>query len=299
MLAHVRLVSLSWLMFQLSQTRVTQTQAAGEAPLFRPEEKVPLFDFLGIEPVPKKRKEALKKDQQALSCDPLSYAELRRLGFSDLVEPIMDLGGYVAVSNALGIEVASLPPPPPPLELALMQKEEVKGMALGASLENMMASADFTKGRESPATDLDDNLPPRARGMTLAPAKYERVRVRARGDDEVMENEEGIPAGRHVELTLSQRLYAVVMAACFALAWGHASDEALSRGLLDVAVRGGCQDASFGLAAASALSAVLSVRLALERGRSVPYWLFKSALAGPASLLELRPLPPLGAKADA
>jgi hypothetical protein len=98
-------------------------------------EKNAVFDFLGVDPVSKKRKDELAK--LGASGDPLSYGELRRLGFDDLVAPIMALGGYVAVSVALGLEVAPVPVQVEPdwgLSLGGDEEEEL-GLALGDSLE--------------------------------------------------------------------------------------------------------------------------------------------------------------------
>jgi hypothetical protein len=58
-------------------------------------------------------------------------------------------------------------------------------------------------------------------------------------------------------------------------------------------VREVCQAASLGVGLGHLAACVLSVRLSLDRGRKVPLWLLKAAVAGPLALNELRALGPV------
>mmetsp|Transcript_18275 Transcript_18275/g.57475 ORF Transcript_18275/g.57475 Transcript_18275/m.57475 type:complete len:433 (-) Transcript_18275:1326-2624(-) len=62
----------------------------------------------------------------------LAYTELERFGYSGLVEEIMDAGGHVAVSRALGIRVRGRAEPVVP-EAPEPRLEPSRGLALGAS----------------------------------------------------------------------------------------------------------------------------------------------------------------------
>ena len=63
------------------------------------------------------------------------------------VEPIFDLGGYVAVSQSLaaqgvvGVAVSASPPPPPRRVIELLGPPEAVGVAMGAALDDKLAEA--------------------------------------------------------------------------------------------------------------------------------------------------------------
>lgn len=65
--------------------------------------------------------------------------------------------------------------------------------------------------------------------------------------------------------THTQRAYVVLAAAVLSLAWGHATADAIALGFVDPAMQGDAQAVSIGVAGANVLSAVLSLRLAMER----------------------------------
>uniref|UniRef100_A0A7S3NHP1 Uncharacterized protein n=1 Tax=Aureoumbra lagunensis TaxID=44058 RepID=A0A7S3NHP1_9STRA len=77
-----------------------------------------------------------KEAEMNQDVDPLDYAELARFGYSSLVEEIMDAGGRVEVSRALGMElkaVTKAEPPPPKIWRASDQPDTTGKIALGAA----------------------------------------------------------------------------------------------------------------------------------------------------------------------
>lgn len=91
-------------------------------------------------------------------------------------------------------------------------------------------------------------------------------------------------------LSLPQRAYAVGVAGCCALAFGHGTAQALEAGIVSPEVVDAAAPIGVFLLAANVASAALSGSLAKRKGRSVPLWAFKGALAGLLGVLELRRL---------
>ena len=70
--------------------------------------------------------------------DALSYTELEKYGFGKLVQPIMDAGGYAAVSKAMGVAVSAPRAPPVPSDDDEREGPQ-RGVSLGGSIEEKMA----------------------------------------------------------------------------------------------------------------------------------------------------------------
>ena len=70
--------------------------------------------------------------------DALSYTELEKYGFGKLVQPIMDAGGYAAVSKAMGVAVSAPRAPPVPSDDVVREGPQ-RGVSLGGSIEEKMA----------------------------------------------------------------------------------------------------------------------------------------------------------------
>ena len=64
--------------------------------------------------------------------------KLEKYGFGKLVQPIMDAGGYAAVSKALGVAVSKPRAPPVPSEDVVREGPQ-RGVSLGGSIEEKMA----------------------------------------------------------------------------------------------------------------------------------------------------------------
>lgn len=210
--------------------------------------------------------------------DPLSYSELIRLGFDDLVEPIIKEGGYVAVSMLLGLKVSTLPQSnqdEPMAKSEFQTRRSIEGeLSLGSALEDKISEvslirstpARFEAGIKSfPRDDLMD-----------FPARSEKSKLKLPEES--------------VVFTLPERMYFIALSSSLALGSGHASSEAILRGFLNPAIQETAEAISFGFLVANVLSAVLSIRLASERRRAVSLWVFKSCCCGPLSLFELRGL---------
>lgn len=95
-------------------------------------------------------------------------------------------------------------------------------------------------------------------------------------------------------LSLPQRVYAVAVAGCCAIAFGRGTAQAIELGVLPSDITDVAGPASALVLALNAGSAVLGGTLATRKGRSVPLWVLKGALAGLVGVLELRMLPNIG-----
>jgi hypothetical protein len=270
----------------------------------------PVLEWLGVNPVSETRKEQSLEAYGPRSTDPLSYGELKKYGFDDLVDPIMDLGGYVVVSNALNIEVAPLPVRKKTAMAPLNLVDEAAGLCVGLALEEKIAASLAARPKAAVALSNEAKQQPPQKGVETGsvaavlklydeggappvmkralqepPAVYERVTP--------AKPVEVKPVKQPFELGLGQRAYVVGAAAVVALAWGHASSDAVATGLFTPSLVDTCRALSLGVAVGNCGSAILSVRLSLERGRAVPLWLFKSVLAGPMAISELSRLDPI------
>lgn len=92
-------------------------------------------------------------------------------------------------------------------------------------------------------------------------------------------------------LSLPQRASTIAVVACCALAYGHGTIQALERGLISQDVVNLAAPASLLLIGLNAASAYAGGSIAKSKGRSMPLWVFKGALGGIPSLLEVKDLP--------
>lgn len=74
------------------------------------------------------------------SADPLAYTELERFGYSWLIEEVMNAGGHVAVSRALGIEVRAKSEQDAPRRRSDTQPAPARGLVLGSAREALLDS---------------------------------------------------------------------------------------------------------------------------------------------------------------
>lgn len=102
---------------------------------------------------------------------------------------------------------------------------------------------------------------------------------------------EGAAPPQPLLLNLPQRVYAVAVVACCALAYGHGTSDALERGYISSDIPATAETASLFLVGLNIVSAVLGASIAKNKNRSVPLWAFKGSLAGITSVLELKGLP--------
>lgn len=98
-------------------------------------------------------------------------------------------------------------------------------------------------------------------------------------------------------LSLPQRANTVAVLFTFAVAFGRGTEGALEAGLLPQEVAEAAVPASLFLLGLNVASAVVGGSIAKGKGRSVPLWVFKGAVAGVSSVLELKGLPDIGPNA--
>lgn len=94
-------------------------------------------------------------------------------------------------------------------------------------------------------------------------------------------------------LSLPQRANTVAVFFSCAVAFGRGTAGALEAGLLPQEVAEAAVPASLFLLGLNVASAAVGGSIAKGKGRSVPLWVFKGAVAGVTSVLELKGLPDL------
>ncbi|KAG5182434.1 hypothetical protein JKP88DRAFT_348878 [Tribonema minus] len=242
--------------------------------------------------------------------DPLEYSELRAYGYQYLVEPIMNAGGYIAVSNRLGVHVtpksrrrrAAFAPGEEP---KLLRPSDAKEgfLALGSALDERMeaaAAAAPQRAAERSARLFEkqalmdaDERAARRDAAEAAPvyrrAAPEVVAARAAADAAADAADAAALPRERIGLSALQRAYVLATAVSAAVGFGRGTPAAVDVGLPEAAVQAAAA-VGFALLLANAGSAVLSARMASRGGRGVVHWALKGALAGPVSVAELRGL---------
>lgn len=222
---------------------------------------------------------------------PLSYVTLREMGRTDLVEEIMDAGGYISVSEKLGIRVdtsyASYKPPPLPSDLpSLFSPEEDAGsLALGAGLS---ARLDVDVNSLPPAKPLVDRAVSserRSGNLYSGPDPVPSADVVASiGKDVVDVRDEVVPQGERLTLDVSMRAGTLLLVATAAGGFGHASHE-----VLDANFAGALRAISESLIVAHVfLACYASASLAPKLGRNGVVWGIKVLLSGPLGISSLK-----------
>ncbi|CAM9554490.1 unnamed protein product [Discosporangium mesarthrocarpum] len=289
----------------------------------------PVLNFLSVDPSTMGIKE--EEEEWEGELDILSYSELTRYGYGYLVNPLMNQGGYLQASARMGIPLKKrvlkdreyyreMTP-----KLALRKNDEETGgfLALGSSLEkridsitevstdrrrkdlfNKQATMGKAKATQGVSLSKPPEEPSAGRGgafslsLTDPPGSRSDSPLVSPSPSRAMEVEPGTQR-QPLMLSLPQRLYAVVVAASSALAFGHGTERALELGLLPQGTVESTTYVSLFLLGLNATSAAAGGVLAKGLGRSQSLWFFKGVLAGVLSVLELRGLGPLGAAAGA
>lgn len=231
--------------------------------------------------------------EAANSPSPLSYVTLREAGRTDLVEEIMDAGGYIIVSQQLGIRVdaayASYKAPLRPDELpsVFSAKDEPGSLTLGAGLEARL-DVDI-RSLPPPRVTVDGDFSPERRSGNLysGPDPVPSAEaVASIGKDIVVIRDEVIPPGERLTLDLGMRAGTLLLVATAAVGFGRASS-----GVLDANVVGAVRAGSEALLVAHTfLACYAGAVLAPQFGRNGPLWGAKILLSGPLGLSSLKRL---------
>ena len=219
---------------------------------------------------------------------PLAYIELNNAGRSDLANGIMSFGGYIEVSQRLGVRLKAVAAVPvvenpwvqPPAETDLAGA----GVVLSASAKEEKMAADLERlasgmsplvsggGGQSEAAATRDRLSP----LTLRNAASDAADGRS-------PQEEG--GGRYVMLDGLQRANALLLVGLLAVGFGRTSAQSL-----DEQTVGAVQLAFCVLAVAHLVIACWGAFLAsrsAEASESAPLWFAKLTVSGLGGLLEL------------
>jgi hypothetical protein len=240
---------------------------------------------------------------------PLAYLTLRNYGRTDLIEPIMNNGGYIAVSRALGIRVdntySTYRPPRRPEELpSMFSKADGAGtLALGAGLDQrlnvdvasikpmppLVPETATVSGNEAYVSVRSGELPYIPEPVPTA------EEVAAIGRDIVIVVDDVVEEGERLALTPLMRVGTLLLVVTAALGYGRASSGLLESGVLE-ALRAG----SAALAVGHALLAVYAAAVVAPKfKRSAAVWGLKVLLSGPAGISSLKQYGPLRRETDA
>lgn len=225
--------------------------------------------------------------QQELDDDrlppPLSYTELSRRGREDLARAVMDGGGYIALSKALGVrwqmpkKVPDKPPLVPVENFDPTASEKSGFLKLGrarADTEDILSEKPLSAFKKENATAASPNLQPESKlASLLAPAVAPYV---SDEDDTSLRQ-----ALVDMQLSGQQRAAALLLAWTLANAFGAGGD------LVDPEIRQFLRPAALALIAVHVGSAGFAVLGAVQQGRNVVVWLAKGLLAGSSVIPEL------------
>eukprot|EP00903_Cladosiphon_okamuranus_P009345 g8911.t1 len=292
-----------------------------------------LLNFFSVKPAEMAIENDPDKDEWDGEVNVLSYSELTRYGYGYLIEPMMKSGGYVAASERMGITLNDRTLKDndyyerinPTVGLDIKKKADKDGfLTLGSAREERLNSVAninreerkkslFEKQAMMDKTKAKAKAEEKSQASLLNPKRKAPVslggRTRKELDEELYrkpglsEEQRGIlewvPAAEDAAppqpllLNFVQRVNAVAVCGCLALAFGKGTVEALEAGVLPQEVAEVAAPASLFLLGLNVASAALGASIANSKGRSVPLWVFKGALAGLPSVLELKGLPEL------
>ncbi|CAM9325539.1 unnamed protein product [Ectocarpus fasciculatus] len=294
-----------------------------------------LLNFLSVNPTQMALENEPDRDEWDGEVNVLSYSELTRYGYGYLIEPMMKIGGYVAASERMGIDLNARTLKDneyyerinPTVGLDIQKKADKDGfLTLGSAKEERLNSV-ANVSREDRRKSLFEKqamMDKKAKAEKAATKKSRvlntskpKVPVNLGGrsqkevDEEIFRKpgltaeqrdisewvpevraEDALPA-QPLLLNFAQRANAVAVCGCLSLAFGKGTLDALETGLLPRDVAEVAVPASLFLLGLNVASAVAGASIAKSKGRSVPLWVFKGALAGLTSVLELKGLPEL------
>jgi hypothetical protein len=228
---------------------------------------------------------------------PLSYLTLYRAKRMDLVEPIMNAGGYISVSGRLGLPVdgAFLEYKPP------LTFEEIPSVftrvddgstgpavSLGFRKEERLAETTFSKFTRTLDGDRDGSILKQFAGPEPVPSAEEIAEI---GKSIVIVKDKAVPEGERLTMDVSMRAGMILMVASTVLGFGHATNSPAGIALLSPPVVSAAQSIACGLSVIHFfLAGYTAFSLAPSLERNAPLWAFKVILAGPSGVVALRKL---------
>lgn len=219
--------------------------------------------------------------------NPLSYLNLSKEGRIDLVSPIMDAGGYIAVSERLGIPVeesqfisATINTENKVPQQLFLQEDRGASLAIGSSLESKLSDIDEVMKEEDTSTSNQ---------MISKSAIREQV---PSGADLVILNRQLEPPpvaeraaeGETMALTAPLRLGILTLAVVATLGFGKTSTGIISSEFVTI-----CRSVTVVLSCAHLLLAFYAgTSTAPQMNRNAFVWFVKVLLGGPLSFNEMR-----------
>lgn len=231
-----------------------------------------------------------EEDEQ--SADPLAYTELERFGYSWLIEEVMNAGGHVAVSRALGLEVRVRSEQDAPRRLSNTQPEPVRGLVLGSAREALLDSGVASLN----ATMVKEQAKSRRRREQSVREPPRKSSLRLTSSVPVTDSDVSSPVITEWPLLLAPfslgvagRLYGSIALATIVAGSGSTAtlqaQAALAPILDSAAVFEACRDISVAFLAGN----IVSVALTLLRQPERPWFaVARAAFAGPCVFLEDR-----------
>jgi hypothetical protein len=231
-------------------------------------------------------KSYLATDAAKEESSPISYASLGNAGRLDLIEPIMNAGGYISVSKRLGIAVdeSVLTLTPSETRSSVFDSDTLTpgSLALGRGREARL-SAEIGSGTSS-ADDLSNFS---GRRLYSGPQPViDPTEMAAIGKNIIDIRDDPISPGERLALDTRMRVGTIFLVACSALAYGHASN-----GVFNAAdIHAGKTFACVLLGVHVACSVLTATVIAPSLGRNRSLWAFKVLLSGPLGLASLQNL---------
>lgn len=224
----------------------------------------------------------------ASETSPLAYITLRKAGRVDLISRIMDAGGYITVSEKLGVPVDEsqfIPPPPTFSAAKLLDADDDynASLAIGRDLEARLGSIE-----EVIKNTTDSGEPRRAESKaSLFDDVPSGEELRRRNEAILpMVTDRPIPIGESFTLTPAVRIGILTLAGLSAIGFGKASQGNIADELVST-----CRSLSQGLLIAHVFLGIYAgAVLAPQKRRNPSLWFAKVILGGPLGIRYLRGL---------
>mmetsp|Transcript_6560 Transcript_6560/g.8880 ORF Transcript_6560/g.8880 Transcript_6560/m.8880 type:complete len:372 (+) Transcript_6560:65-1180(+) len=253
----------------------------------------PLLSFFSLDEETLKSKKQRRIENKQL--DILSYAELLKYGYKYLIDPISNQGGYIVVSQKMGIPVQFEEPIDDgpkivDIEEIMNERKEASrgGLSLGSSLEDKLEQINDIDWQKRQKEKQNDILAGQ-RKMIVEDELYERESspqyLKA---EDTPGQVEFIYPPQPFQLNALQRLYTLIFTFSAAFGNGKATAQVLEMFDIPTSVVETFQTVGFTLLLMNVLSCFASSYVASTKKRSIPLWFFKGAVSGIPALLEIR-----------